>query len=272
MIEINNLTYHYSGSKKLVFDDFNLSLEHNKIYGLLGKNGMGKSTLLYLLCGLLRPTKGSITFRDIPTMRRKPEILSEMFIVPEEFYLPSVNLDTYVKLNKVFYPRFSDEILYECLSEFELPHAFALNKLSMGQRKKVYMSFALATNTQILLMDEPTNGLDIPAKSQFRKVVSKYMTDERVLIISTHQVHDIETLLDHILILSDRKMLLNASVEDICRQYIFEYRTASDRSSDVVYSEPALQGNAVMAHRRNRAETQLNLELLFSAVTKGLVK
>jgi ABC-2 type transport system ATP-binding protein len=141
----------------------------------------------------------------------------------------------------------------------------------MGQKKKVFMAFALATNTKVLLMDEPTNGLDIPSKSQFRKVVTQYMTGDRTLIISTHQVHDVESLLDHILILSPQKLLLNASVADIQDKYTFEYRTPAEMD-DVLYAEPSLQGNAVIAPRHEDSpETQVNLELLFNAVNEGRI-
>jgi ABC-2 type transport system ATP-binding protein len=142
----------------------------------------------------------------------------------------------------------------------------------MGQKKKVFMSFALATNTRLLLMDEPTNGLDIPSKSQFRKTVAQNMSDEQTIIISTHQVHDVEALLDHVLMLNQRELLLNASVQEMMDKYVFEYRQPGDMDG-VLYAEPTLQGNAVMARRQEgQAETQMNLELLFNAVTKGLVK
>jgi ABC-2 type transport system ATP-binding protein len=143
----------------------------------------------------------------------------------------------------------------------------------MGQKKKVFMSFALATNTRLLMMDEPTNGLDIPSKSQFRKTVAQNMSDEQTIIISTHQVHDVEALLDHILMLNQCELLLNASVQEIMDKYVFEYRQPSEMDDTVLYAEPTLQGNAVMARRQEgQAETQVNLELLFNAVTKGLVK
>ena len=272
MIEVNNISFKYAGQKDLVFDNFSLRLEENNIYGLLGKNGTGKSTLLYLIAGLLRPKSGFVSFDSVETCKRQPETLSEIFIVPEEFDLPSMSLEQYVKINESFYPRFSREVLEACLKDFELTMDIKLNALSMGQKKKVFMSFALAANTKLLLMDEPTNGLDIPSKSQFRKVVAQYMTEERTLIISTHQVHDVESLLDHILILSQQKLLLDAPVSEITEKYTFEYRTP-DEMDDVLYAEPTLQGNAVMARRRDgQAETQVNLELLFNAVTKGLVK
>lgn len=271
MIEVSNIRFKYAGQKDLVFDDFSLKLEANNIYGLLGKNGTGKSTLLYLISGLLRPKKGSVRFDGLEPRLRKPETLQEIFIVPEEFDLPMMSLEQYVSINEPFYPRFSREVLEACLKDFELTTDIKLNALSMGQKKKVFMSFALAAGTRLLLMDEPTNGLDIPSKSQFRKVIAKHMTEDRTLIISTHQVHDVESLLDHILILSQQKLLLDASVAEITEKYTFGYRTA-DALDDALYSEPSLQGNAVIAHRKvDSPETQLNLELLFNAVTQGRV-
>ena len=269
MIEVRNISFKYAGGHSLVFDDFSLTLKANNIYGLLGKNGTGKSTLLYLIAGLLRPKNGTVCFDSVETKKRRPETLQEIFIVPEEFDLPSMSLRQYVKINASFYPRFSQEVLEACLDDFELSMDVKLNALSMGQKKKVFMAFALATNTKVLLMDEPTNGLDIPSKSQFRKVVAQYMTEDRTLIISTHQVHDVEQLLDHILILSQQKLLLDASVADISEKYTFEYRTP-DQMADALYAEPSLQGNAVIAPRKaDSAETQVNPELLFNAVNEG---
>ena len=272
MIEVSHLNFKYPGQRGWVFEDFSLKLEQNKIYGLLGKNGTGKSTLLYLISGLLRPSTGNVSFDGITTCERHAEVLQEMFLVPEEFDLPSMALDNYLKLKAPFYPRFSRETLEACLADFELDKDLRLGALSMGQKKKVFMSFALAANTRLLLMDEPTNGLDIPSKSQFRKVIAQNMSDERTVIISTHQVHDVEALLDHILMMSQQELLLNASVQDMVDKYVFEYRQP-DQMDGVIYAEPSLQGNAVIARRgEGQAETQLNLELLFNAVTKGLVK
>ncbi|MBR5085055.1 MAG: ATP-binding cassette domain-containing protein [Prevotella sp.] len=268
MISVNNINFKYAGQKEQVFHDFSLQLNENNIYGLLGKNGTGKSTLLYLIAGLLRPSHGEVFIDGILSSARRPEILQELFIVPEEFDMPAMTLDQYVKIHKPFYPNFSQEVLENCLRDFEMPTAMKLQSLSMGQKKKVFMSFALASGTRLLLMDEPTNGLDIPSKMQFRRVVANNMTDDRTLIISTHQVHDVESLLDHILILSQSQLLLDASVGDICDRYSFEYRAPGTTDDDILYSEPSVQGNAVIAHRQEgMAETPLNLELLFNAIT-----
>lgn len=272
MIQVENISFSYPGSKHQVFTDFSLNIEGNKIYGLLGKNGTGKSTLLYLMSGLMRAGKGSISIDGINSQERNPLLLQEIFMVPEEFELPAVSLDTYIRINEGFYPRFSREVLNSCLKDFDLPLSLHLKELSMGQKKKVLMSYALAAGTRYLFMDEPTNGLDIPSKSQFRRVVANNMGDDRTIIISTHQVHDVETLLDHILILSENRMLLNASTADICTQYSFELRPANEMDDSVIYAEPTLQGNAVVARRKKgEPETPLNLELLFSAVAEKKV-
>jgi len=208
MINIQNIKFGYD-SHQAVLDDFSLDFGQGGVYGLLGKNGTGKSTLLYLMMGLLRPQKGSITIDGTSASLRTPEVLSEMFLVPEEYDLPPISLRRYVCAIKPFYPRFSEETLAQCLQNFDMTSDINLGRLSMGQKKKVYMSVAIASNTRHLLMDEPTNGLDILSKSQFRKAVIDSMTDERIVIVSTHQVHDVERLLDHVCIIDRNQVLLN---------------------------------------------------------------
>lgn len=270
MINIQNLSYSYPGTRRKVFSDFNLSIEGSNIYGLLGKNGTGKSTLLYLICGLLRPGKGStITVDGHESRRRDPEMLSEVFLVAEEDTLPGISLHDYIKSFVSFYPNFSEATLRQCLSDFDMGSNIPnLHALSMGQRKKVTMSFALASGCPLILMDEPTNGLDIPSKSLFRKVVAKNMTDERTMIISTHQVHDIESLLDHIIIIDQSRVLLNASVGEITSKYAFRnIPTSEAQLPEVLYTEPSPMGlAAIMSRHDDEEETQMNLELLFDYI------
>ena len=259
MIRIENMSFIYPKGRRNIHTNLSLNLEENKIYGLLGKNGTGKSTLLYLIAGLLKPTKGTITMDAISdetgeavnhsTFERHPEVLRETFFVNEEYTLPPLTLDEWSNSLGGFYPTYSEEMFRQCLADFDITGNPKLTTLSMGQQKKIIISFALASGVKYLFMDEPTNGLDIPSKSQFRKVVSSCMSEERTIIISTHQVHDIEFLLDHIIIIDNDRLLLNA------------------------YQEPTLQGNATMAYRKSTdPETNLNLELLFNATVNGLFK
>ena len=213
MIDISNVTFEYRKGKP-VLKDFSLSFPQGGVYGLLGKNGTGKSTLLYLISGLLRPRHGEVRVDGMLSANRQPEMLREIFLVPEEYDLPSVSLKSYTRALKSFYPRFSDDLLRKCIEVFDLEMDMQLGTLSMGQKKKVYMCVAMATGTRVLLMDEPTNGLDILSKSQFRKVVVQGMEEDKTVLVSTHQVHDVERLLDHVTIINGNQVLLHGPLNE----------------------------------------------------------
>ena len=265
MLEIKDLTFGYRKPFN-VLEDFSLTFNEGGIYGLLGKNGTGKSTLLYLAMGLLHPQKGQVTYNGIDTRLRRPETLGDMFIVPEEYNLPSIRLEEYLKVVRPFYPRFSDTILEQCLEGFGMTKDVHLAALSLGQKKKIYMCIALAANTRFLAMDEPTNGLDIPSKSQFRRVVASGMTDDKTIIISTHQVRDVELLLDHLCIIEPNRVLLDASMAQVSDRLRVLEVGVGEAPADVIYSEQGLHGYSVVAPRGDAAETPVNLELLFNAL------
>ena len=199
---------------KPLLTDVSLYVNKGDKIGVIGLNGTGKSTLLYLITGLLRPQKGLVEIDGVEASSRKADMLADMFIVTEEYDLPAISLKNYVKALKPFYPRFSDELLEKCLREFEMDTDVNLGALSMGQKKKVYICIALAANTKYLLLDEPTNGLDIVSKSLFRKVVVAGMSEDKTVIISTHQVHDVEHLLDHVVIVDRNRVLLDQKLEE----------------------------------------------------------
>ena len=266
MIEVENLSFSYGRRKSKVLEDFSMKLDKGSVYGLLGKNGTGKSTLLYLMAGLLRPQTGNVLYKGVDVKKRYPDTLQDMFLVPEEFALPNVSLKQYVKLNAPFYPNFSDELLNACLRDFDMNEDIHLGELSMGQKKKAFMCFALATNTSLLMMDEPTNGLDIPSKSQFRKVIASGMSDDKAVIISTHQVRDIDSLLDHVLIMDGSKLLLNQSVSSICEKLYFAEQGMNEPTEGALYVQPSVQGNSVILPNEYGEDSKLNLEVLFNAM------
>ena len=272
MIDVNQVSFSYGRKKSKVLDGFSMQLEKGAVYGLLGKNGTGKSTLLYLMAGLLRPQTGKVCYKGVDVTLRRPSTLQDMFLVSEEFALPSVSLKQYVKLNAPFYPNFSDELLRSCLREFDMNEDIHLGELSMGQKKKAFMCFALATNTSLLMMDEPSNGLDIPSKSQFRKVIASGMTDEKAVIISTHQVRDIDSLLDHVLIMDRSELLLNESVSNICEKLYFAEQSMNEPTDNALYVQPSVQGNSVILPNTSSEESKMNLEVLFNAMLAERVK
>ena len=268
MIKLHELHFRYHNSPREVLDNVTLHFPAGRIVGLLGKNGTGKSTLLYLMAGLLRPQKGTVHFGLHHVADRTPEMLSDLFVVPEHIELPAIRLSRFVELHRAFYPNFSDEQLNENLQHFDLTPEVNLGALSTGQLKKAYISFALATGTRLLLMDEPTNGLDIPSKAQFRRTVAASMSEERTIVISTHQVHDVEHLIDHIVMLRNHNVALDISTEDLCRQLRFEQRAYGEDLSDALYAETSITGTALIAPNHDGRDTPLDIELLFNALTQ----
>lgn len=270
MLRIDHVTFAYGRRSKPVLSDFTLGIDAGRIYGLLGKNGTGKSTLLGLMCGLLFPQRGSVSFDGVSVGARQPQTLEDIFLVPEEFELPNLTIRRYVALRAPFYPRFSERVMQECLADFGLTDTMRLASLSMGQKKKALVSFALAARTRLLLMDEPTNGLDIPSKSLFRKVVSRQMDDDRAIVISTHQVADVEMLIDHVLLVEGSRLLLDRSAADICAALRFEERTMGQPLDDALYVQPSMGGHSVIVpNDRGGDETPLNLEMLFNCAEAG---
>ncbi len=268
MLQINQISFSYNKKAGDLFSDFSLNLEAGNVYGLLGKNGAGKSTLIYLMTGLLTPKSGEVLFDGENVRRRLPKTMSDIYLVPEEFDLPRLTIKEYVSLNSPFYPRFSMEDMQRYLDIFEMggDMDLKLHALSMGQKKKVFMSFAFATNTRVLIMDEPTNGLDIPSKSQFRKLVTTGMTDDKLMLISTHQVRDISDILDHVTIIDQSRVLLNAGFADIMSKVAFRPLQEGDQPLFVLQSPFGPLG-AVRAQEGE--ETKVDLEMLFNAALQN---
>lgn len=268
MLTLNNVSFGYR--KDPVINNFSLSLENGTICGLLGPNGAGKTTLLYLISGLLKADKGSLTYNGLTPINRDVEFLSDIFIVPEEISLPSCSLKNYIDVNSKFYPNFSMDDMREHLTTFELPDDIHLGRLSMGQKKKVFISFALACNTSLLLLDEPTNGLDIPGKRLFRQALIKSMSDEKTVIISTHQVYDIDKVIDHIVIAHQHGVLLNQSTRAVAQKLAFNFTTDRERIAGATLALEAPGGyNIVEPLTDPDLETDINLETLFELSIKN---
>lgn len=266
MIKTNNLSYRYAGSRHFSISAMSMEISSGKIVGLLGANGAGKSTLLYLISGLLKPSNGEVEVNGNSPWSRTPEFLRSIFLVPEEIDLPSISLDSYVKAYAPFYPDFSVDSMKKALASFNLTPDIHLGSLSMGQKKKAFLAFALACHTPILLMDEPTNGLDIPGKSEFRRVLVDTMDDSRTIIISTHQVRDLEQLLDHVVIMDNNGILLNQPISRLQEKYFFGFSSVLP-AGEILWHEPVMGGVAFMCQRTpGSAESEVNLESLFNYV------
>ncbi len=263
MIQIEDLCFNYD-ARRPVFENLSISLLPGSIYGLLGENGAGKSTFLKIIAGLAFPKRGTINVMGYRPKDRKPDFLEQLFIVPEQFTLPNLTPKSYAKLYAPFYANFDAAYFASLLGEFEIPENHKLSALSYGQRKKVLISFALATQTRLLLMDEPTNGLDIPSKSQFRRVIAAAHTNDRCFIISTHQLRDLNSLMDSLIVLAERKILINHSIDNLTR--LLQFRTTLTPAPEALYTEQSLTGYHSILPNTTGTDSLLDTELLFKAL------
>ena len=262
MIEISNLSFSY-GAKR-VLENISLKVSEGNIYGLLGENGVGKTTLLTLLCGLKKPEAGTITVDGRNPFNREPSLLADQFYLPDEVIPVHARALDFAKEHGVFWPRFDLEKFRTILSEFEVEPQQRMDAMSAGQLKKAWISFALACNAKYYYLDEPTNGLDIPSKAQFRKAVTKYTSEDSALIISTHQVRDLENIIDPIIILDNRAVLVNASVQEITDKLFFDY--GSELNPGALYLEQTPGGCIQVYPNTSGEESKVNVEAFFNAV------
>lgn len=265
MIEVKNLNFAY-GKQTVLFNALNLQLTVGNVYGLLGKNGAGKTTLLKILTGLLFPQGGDVNVLDFKPRLRDPNFLQEIYLIPEEFFLPSVSVREYEKAYAPFYPRFNHRIFEQLLKEFEVPSLNRLSSLSFGQKKKFLIAFGLATQCKILFLDEPTNGLDIPTKSQFRKILASSVSDERTILISTHQVRDMANLIDPIIILDEGQIIFNQNLEDTARRLVMKVYEDEQETNSCLFCEKTIGGYIALEENKTGEDSKIDIELLFNAV------
>ena len=265
MIHINHLEYQYT-KKEPILKDVSIDFSPGKIYGLLGKNGAGKSTLIKNMTGMLFPTKGSCRVNGYAPYKREVAFLKNLFFVPEEYYLPNISINQLVKVYQKFYPYFSNSQFMEYLHTFDINPSKKTSQLSLGQKKKVMIGFALSTNTKVLIMDEPTNGLDIPSKITFRNMIREAFHNDRIVIITSHQVRDLDELIDTILIMDNGKILFNETKEDIVRKWKFELSPVPLKNSETIYEEKVSNGYASISKNDGSEHGYVDIELLFNAV------
>ena len=264
MINIHNLAFSYG--KNEVLKNISMALEPGRIYGLLGENGVGKTTLLTLLCGLKKTQEGTISADGRDPYKREPALLQDQYYLPDEVAPVNDKAYSWAKASGKFWPDFSLEKFETILRELEVDPQQKMNAMSAGQLKKTYIAFALACGTRYLYLDEPTNGLDIPSKAQFRSALMKYTREDSTIVISTHQVRDLENIIDPIIILDRRDVLLNATVERIAEKLFFDYGTTLH--PEALYSEQLPGGFIQVLPNPDKADSKVNIEALFNTVHK----
>ncbi|MGL4293851.1 MAG: ATP-binding cassette domain-containing protein [Bacteroidales bacterium] len=267
MIELKEISYSYKRNHP-VLQGISMKLVPGNIYGILGKNGVGKSTLLKIICGLLKP-QGACFVNGQKPFDRSPLFLQEVCIIPETPFVPDMTIGALATLTAPFYPSFESDLLEKALREFEVPVANKLPRMSLGQQKKALIALAIACNTQFLIMDEPTNGLDIPSKSIFRKLIAGIADEQRTILISTHQVRDLENLINAVIILENEGVLLNSTLAEIEDRLWFG---DVDHGQIPLYLENSIRGVRGVTVNTCGEPATVDMEMLFNAVTQNKTK
>ena len=267
MIELKELGFRYRRTGKPLFQGLDLQLPAGTICGMLGANGAGKSSLLRLLAGLSFPQQGSCKVLGFVPAERLPAFLADIFLLPEEIFVAPVTPVVYARRYGAFYPRFDQATYDKLLADFELPTDRNLTEYSYGQKKKFLLAFGIATHARLLIMDEPTNGLDIPGKHHFRRALIDHFTPERSFLISTHQAHDLEGLIDSIMIVADGSILLHATLDSLTAR--LQVQLEQEAPDDALYAEETLEGYRVVRENSSGMEGDLDLELLFGLATSA---
>ncbi|GAB4461032.1 MAG: ATP-binding cassette domain-containing protein [Bacteroidales bacterium] len=269
MIKVNELKFGYS-KKRLLFDNLNLELKKGHIYGLFGVNGAGKTTLLKHLSGVLMPKEGSVEFNGQSFKERPVSLLQDLYVIPETFSLPPVAVQKFFDIHAPFYPKIDASKFAHCLKEFDMDASMKLNQISYGQQKKFIVAFSLATNASLILMDEPTNGLDIPSKSQFRKLLAQQIHDDSCIVISTHQVRDLASLIDYVIVLDNGTIRFDHEMNEISQKLHFTVKEKTDET--VLYSEEQFGGIKAICSTETQKDMETDFELLFNAVISNSEK
>lgn len=265
MIDLQKIRFGYSRKGNPLFSNLNLHLPAGTLCGLLGPNGAGKSTLLRLISGLSFPQSGQCRVLGHEPRQRRPEFLADVFLLPEEIVLPALEPGTYARRFGSLYPRFDSVLFDRLLGELQISHAQKLNTLSQGQKKKFLLAFGLATQARLMVLDEPTNGLDIPSKSQFRRLLIDHFDPERSFLISTHQAYDLQGLIDSVMVLAQGEILLHETVEAL--ESRLQISVESSQPDDALYAEKTLEGFKIIRHGTGMPESRLDLEMVFGMAT-----
>lgn len=255
-----------------LYSDFSLTLGQPGVYGLFGRNGSGKSTLLKLVAGLLFPQRGRIEVQGREPRHRHPDLLAGIYLVPEEFHLPDLSAAQLLRTHAGFYPRFSAGAFADHLDVFELPRDRPFAQMSLGEKKKATMAFALATFTPVLLLDEPTNGLDILGRDQFKSIVSRPAHRERIIVVSTHQAHDLESIMGHVLFVDGARLALSASMAELSKALRMGIATDADALAaidGVVHHEALGEQHAWVAANPSGQPGAVQMELLYKALSRN---
>ena len=283
MIEIKNLSLGFVKSNgihttrvnleavKPVLENLSLTIEPGHVYGLIGRNGAGKTTLMNCITGILtfKRKHQPIYLDGVRLNVNNPNDHAKLFYVTDTISSIHILADAFANTLACFYPSFSIESYKEYMEMFHMDRNVFIDELSLGEKKSVFLSYAFASGAPYIIMDEPTNGLDITSRKVFRKLIASYMTPDRAIVISTHHINEISSLLDHILILDKRHLVFDRSVMETGSVLSFIESDDEDLRQQALYSMKSAYGNRMILPNTGGTDSEIDYELLFEAVLEN---
>ena len=243
-------------------DGLSLHVPRGSIYGFLGRNGAGKTTTIRMFAGLARPTGGSVQIFGLDPQRDRIAILERTGFVIDKLLISSMTGNDLVRFNRAFFPRWSDELAKKYADVLEIPMKQKFIKLSHGSKTKLCLLLALAQGADLLVLDEPTAGLDPVVTDQLlRLIVDDFANDGRTAFLSSHHLSEVERVADWVGIIDHGKLLLEAQLDDIRTNY---------RRLRVVGSELPTQSPEILKVRRSEGMFEYVLRANADAFTARL--
>ena len=214
MLEMKNVTKTFGKFKAL--DDLTLTVPKGSVYGLVGPNGAGKSTAIRLLTGIYRPDSGSVTMEGLPIYENPVSKLRMGYIPDDVFYFPSASMEEMRSFYKGIYPQFDDTLYQKLFEAFQLPKKSPIRRFSKGMQKQAAFHLALCTRPEVLILDEPVDGLDPVMRRQVWSLILSDVADcGTTVLISSHNLRELEDVCDHVGIMDHGRMLLERSLQDM---------------------------------------------------------
>lgn len=213
VISLNNVTKAYRGNVAL--ENVSLSIPQGSIVGLIGKNGSGKSTLLQLCMGLLRPTNGQISVMNRTPWKERARLCRDVAYIPDAAMIDDWwRIADLLQFMARIHPRWNREKANRLFAHSDLDVKQRVGSLSKGMREKLYLLIVLAIDARLMILDEPTLGLDIAFRRIYlEQLMNDYVEEDRTIVISTHEVELFDQVFDHLIFLDHGKVVLNESVE-----------------------------------------------------------
>lgn len=265
-IDIQRLCFNYP--KQELLTDFTLRLAPGQIHCIIGKKNEGKTSLMKLISGQLFPSSGKLEVTHLLPGKRSVEVLQNIFYLPEEIVLPPVSMETFESIYAPFYPKYNADNFYKYLNDFTIDnHIDSLDTLPEGEKRKFLIAFAIATHTHVLLLDEPTKGMDSAGIQTTGRLLKREINRKKCILIGTERAVDMDEIGENFFLLKNHRITFNQQLIALQEKLFFGTSANKPDTEGLLYYEETRKNFSFMRKREDTdSVTGINCELLFNAL------